>query len=274
MSDEITAEEKEALHNIKYELGLCVKWGVLTQNMLDALVQSMDMLVFLENENSNPSVVKSNPFEALFPKDQSLIKDSPNSAVLRRYVLLGLLKKLLGSMKTQINKELKNLLFTDLEASGTSEESEMAQNEIVATIYTGENRNCSHSNISIRQISPSKSPSAKEELHTYCKLCRQIVKREILSSTGSGSNKKHKERGFSHYYSEKRTGIQPRVCKHPSVIWKEGEEGNTALCSVCSDTIKNPQDFKWVSAGLEPYGDDPSQNEVLIITKPQKEMAI
>lgn len=280
LNNVLSESEKDTLHNIKYELGTCVKWGTLTENMFTAMLQSMDMLVFLENEKAEPRVVKRNPYEALFPKDQERLNGSHDKAAMfRRYILLHLLKKLLGSLKTYVNREidgievidedtemeLKSLLGTgadeeEMDLVGTTSSGE-GDREIVAKVSSAEDPDCRHNRLTMRQVWAGTSKSGLDELHKYCKECRRVIQVEVL-----GSKTKKSKRGWF---------FEPRECRHPRVRWQEGAEGKTAVCSVeeCGQVIPNPETYRWVKVGLEPYGDDPSQDEVIRIPACKEEAA-
>ena len=47
--------------------------------------------------------------------------------------------------------------------------------------------------------------------------------------------------------------------------WKEGEEGQTAICFECEEVAPDPGKYKWGAVGLEPYGDDPETDTLEVI---------
>lgn len=272
----LTNAETEALSNIKHELGLCVRWGAFTQQMLDGLLSSVDALVFLEEPKSDSKVVKRNPYDALFDRDKALINgSSEKSKLLRRYVLLQLAKKLLGSLKTQINQELKSFRHIDEDTEmelravmdeGPDEEEmdsvgEQKPGKVVGTVHLGEDRGCAHHRTTVRQVRANAAGSKREELRTVCKDCRQVIRIKVLESpTERGLTRRSRED------SKWPEFLEPAECVHPRVRWKAGQEGRIAICSKCDEEVPEPEKYEWSSVGLEPYGDDPDSDEIICLS--------
>lgn len=280
LESSLTEDEAGALHNIKHELGICIRWGALTDNMFEWLMSGMDGLVFLENEKSSTAVVKSNPYAALFDRDKKRISgDQERTQLARKYVLLHLLKKLLGSLKTRVNQEFEGIEIIDeeaeaelkaiLAASADEEEMDLAgetdlaagEREIVARITAGEERGCNHNHVTVRQIRADQSRSGTDELHQYCKDCRQVIQKDILKSIT-----KTKRRFLP--------DILPKTCPHSRVQWLEGQEGRVAICSSCKEKVPDPQTYHWTKVGLEPFGDDPQQDEFIRVPARKQESAV
>jgi hypothetical protein len=80
---------------------------------------------------------------------------------------------------------------------------------------------------------------------TYCKDCRTVV-----YSLRVEADRKDK-----------------RPCQHPGAEWVEGQEGKEAICTEasCQAPISNPETYHWVDAGLEPFDDDPTKDEVITL---------
>jgi len=80
---------------------------------------------------------------------------------------------------------------------------------------------------------------------TYCKDCRAVIAKVQVKA-----DRQHK---------------QP--CQHPGAEWVEGKEGQEAVCTEpsCRAPIPNPETYRWVEAGLEPYADDPTKDEVITL---------
>ena len=79
---------------------------------------------------------------------------------------------------------------------------------------------------------------------TECLRCRKT-----LSITKSGAKTNKKE----------------GPCQHSKAIWTPGKEGKEAQCSQCKAPIQDPGRFQWEAVGLEPLGDDPSLDEVIVV---------
>lgn len=260
----LTLNEADKLHNIKHELGLCIRWGGFTKQSLENLVEELDILVFSGDEDNSPGIVKRNPYAALFSSDQARINGPHKKAYLyRRYIFLLTIQKLLGSLKTLVKKEIAKIeILNDEDVKELQREEQMAnENEIVALVPIPEDRNCDHNRITIKQVDKKDTKSGYEELHKFCKECRQVIDVDIIGQTTQKKNRISSKKG------------PKKACKHPKVLWKENFEGKVALCSVCSKEVPNPEVYRWVEAGLEPYGDDPEQDEIIILeTEKLKEM--
>lgn len=274
--DEVFTEvDLENLLNIKQEISLSVKWGTLTQQMYRSLMDGMDTLVFLETEKDKPQTVNRNPYESLFPRDQALINGpTDKSKMARNIVLLHLLKKLLGALKTHVNKEFEKIETIDDFTEGElqeivqyghddPDEEEMdlvsslteeipADGEILALV---DHRECLHRRTTIKQIPSIKTASRMDELHTFCKDCKSFLALQKLNTRSISSRSK------DGWFNRK-----PAPCRHPNGTWKEGEEGTTAICSSCKEVVPNPDKFQWAKAGLEPFGDDPELDEIQSFT--------
>lgn len=274
--DEVFSEVNlEDLQAIKQELGLCINWKVLIDRMYHKMMGGMDSLVFIETEDDSPQVVKRSPYEALFERDKAYINGSnEKSRKARKYVLLMLLKKVLGGLKTRVNKEfekfetindsteneLQELIRYGFDApdeeemdlvSGLEEESEI-------TAGIDHRKSCEHRRVTVKQIPSTKTASRMDELHTFCKDCKSFLELKKLNSRSTG------KRSIDH--------SKPLLCQHRNGHWKEGEEGKIAICSSCDEIVPNPNKFEWLKAGLEPVGDDPDQDVLQHFSTNNKEM--
>jgi hypothetical protein len=263
----LTESDMEKLHNIKHELGICVRWGRFTKETLDSLLVDMDTLIFLKKDGEGTSV-KRNPYEALFENDKDLLLGaSGKSKLARQYVMLSLVKKLCGSLKTLINQELAGFEIIDEHIEGellhcvNIEESVLMSPadddspEITATLERGKvGSDCTHRRTTFRQVYAHEgTASDSDELHEFCKDCRRIVNVRVLSSKTAA---KRGGRALVNNFLK-------RACPHREGSWKKGEEGKVALCSSCGEPIPNPGKLNWVSVGLEPYGDNPEQDVIV-----------
>lgn len=270
-----TEVELENLINIKQEMSICIKWGVLTKHMYQNLLDNMDTLVFLETENEEPATVKRNPYESLFARDQAVINGPTDKAqISRKIVLLYLLKKLLGALKTHVNQELEQIKTINDSAEGELQEmilygvddpdeeemdlvselndEDTTRGEILAVV--DHRPTCMHRRTTIRQIPSTKTASRMDELHTFCKDCKAALGLQKMNTrTTLQRSREWLDRG-------------PKVCYHPNGTWKEGEEGKTAICSSCKGVVPNPNKFRWEEVGLEPFGDDPELDEIQSFT--------
>jgi hypothetical protein len=252
--------------------------------MFDALLAGMDQLVFLEESGIDPEVVKRNPYNALFPADQYTINGpSEKSQLSRRYVLLKLLKKLLGALKTQVNKEIEKIVAlddadyrtlaelaekeADLLAPADEEETDMVppveddELEIVAKVDT-KSSPCSsdHRRTSCTQVPHTHTKSTCDELHTYCKDCGDLVGIRVLKSRGLRNGSRR-----ASWRRRAKTRV-PEKCGHKNAHWGEGETGRIAYCAdpKCNERLSDVQtaSMLWEAAGLEIYGDKPADDEI------------
>jgi hypothetical protein len=274
--DQVFGEvDLENMQSIKKELGLCINWKVLIERMYHKLMGGMDSLIFLETEENEPQVVNRNPYEALFERDKAQINGSDDkSQAARKYVLLMTLKKVLGGLKTHVNKEFEKFETIDDFTEGELQElirygfddpdeeemdlvTELHEDmEIVADIDHG--KVCLHRRTTVKQIPSTKTASRMDELHTFCKDCKDFLELKKLNSRSTGKR--------SIDYSK------PAPCQHRNGFWKEGEEGKTALCSDCNTVVGDPSKFEWMKAGLEPLGDNPELDELQHFSVNLKEM--
>jgi hypothetical protein len=267
--DQVFSEDElENLQSIKLELGLCINWDTLIEGMYQMLMGGMDTLVFIETESDSPQVVKRSPYDALFDRDKALINGSDEkSQTARKHVLLMILKKLLGALKTRVNKESEKIETIDDFTEGELQEiirygydepdeeemdlvtalkDEPEQGEIIAAV--DHRKDCPHRRQTVKQIPSTKTESRMDELHTFCKDCKSFL--EIQKLKTRTTSRKFKDWG------------KPLPCQHRNGHWKDGEEGKTAICSSCEEVVPNPEKFEWSKAGLEPVGDDPEQDVI------------
>ena len=268
LNELFTEDELGNLRDIKMELGLCINWKAFIEHTYQVIMGNMDALVFLETEKNTPQVVSRNPYEALFKPDQVRINGpDKKSQKARKYVLLMIMKKLLGALKTRMKKEVDGFEYIDDEDAGELQEMihygydepDEEEMDFVSALQDGQERgeiiagvdhrqDCRHLRKTIKQIPSTKTKSRMDELHTFCKGCKKPLKVRKLDTRTIGK----RIRGQN----------KPMPCQHRHGHWKDGEEGKTALCTVCKEVVPNPKKFEWLKAGLEPVGDDPSKDEI------------
>lgn len=253
LDDYLGSEDQETLDFIRRETNQLIRWGELINESFPPMLDA------IENVFNTGAHTKKVPLDNLLDIDlESLYGDDPRSKVRRRYVFLHLLKKLLGGLKTRVNQELKEIIFlssededdlTDiLEEGGEDDVRTGGETQIIASLEA-DGGVCEHPRTKIRRITGSMSEAL---LETYCKDCRKVVMtKQVQGTTKLGLSQSRKK------------DKKPKVCTHSSAHWKEGEEGRTAICSDCQGIVPNPQKFEWIKAGLEPFGDDPEQDEVI-----------
>lgn len=275
----LTVEELERLRSIKYEVNNSINWKELVDFTLSCLTEDMHELIHTGIEG----FVKRPPLGQLFPVEKDFLSEGRNPELYEEWLTLMLVKKLLGAMKTKVKKRMKDIPTLDNEEEmelqnlvdgfgdfGPEDEEEDGvlgltsrppnDEAIIARLHQGKKSPCKHTRTQIRQIKANKR---QEKLQVFCRDCREIVEETLIKLKGKkGKKAKGKTKPVE-------------ACKHNSVRWVRGQEGQTAECAVkngnkygCGTKITDPnqlQNMSWARAGLEPYGDDPLQDEVIVI---------
>ena len=112
--------------------------------------------------------------------------------------------------------------------------------------------NCHHTRTTITFVTGSDGLQYKR---IYCKSCRRVVKRTNVSKPKKTLTEKERE---EEYEKLKET------CEHKQVLWVQGKEGKEAYCTHCDfSPVPEPGKYNWSYVGLEPYGDEPTKDEVI-----------
>lgn len=259
----LTEDDLETLKSIRYDLNAQVNWRELVRESFPAMVLTMETILF------EPSQKNTAPVESLFPAAQDWLEEPEKGEVRRHFLTLLLLKKLLGALKTRVNKELQNIpqltLEQELDLRDYAQEKNELQEEgdmlhqrfdfpregkphirasMVRTSSEYDAKSCPpHVRIAVTKI----HRNGKRFKRTYCKDCRRELSLELLTK-------------------ETETALQ---CQHKAAEWVEGQEGKVAKCSApnCDYIMPNPEKFLWREAGLEPFGDDPGADEVVVLNE-------
>jgi hypothetical protein len=290
------------LADIKQELSRTIRWGRVLDGAFGPIFRNLETLILGGGEE----VAKKNPpTDSLFPRQRDFILSEEKSQIRRHYVVLMLMKKLLGGLKTRVNQALANIpTLDDLEADRLMaladefdrgeqdftrwsfpqerpeepdpevEERRFRKPEITAslglerydgrapirTLELGDGGPCTHVRTRIRLLRADGENRSCDELQEYCRDCRNVISTRLVTPSTLGKRLKAARR-------QKRD--QP--CQHRYVEWVPGQEGKAARCcdkKGCTHTITDEeklQTFQWEKAGLEPYGDVPDQDEVIIL---------
>lgn len=284
----LTEDEKASLLSIKRDLGANIRWGKVVAKALGPILCNLENVIF----EGGKGLVKRVPIEALFPSKKRTLETGTKAQLSRHFVLLHLTKKLLGALKTRVNQALSDIriigfdeetklleILTDPgETSGTEldqkfsrwvneggedprEEaryaktpSPLSEAEVQAQLALDNLGPCEHARTVVRRVKAKGRGRSCDTLETLCKDCHTATETRLVAQIRKGSKKKKDE-----------------PCKHRYLQWVEGQEGQVAECSDkegCEYRISDPEilkTFQWESVGLEPPGDDPSQDEVAII---------
>lgn len=261
----LTADDQEELQGIYKRVSKQISWDRVLDNAFPLLLELAEELVETETMCKNAS-----PWDDTLESEQILFDNGDDKVMARRHsLLLMLAKKLLGGLKTRVNQSMGDIrilsqdeetelvavideaeelereirLDEDDEEVLDEEENEVARTEVVAQVDIAPEGDCRQSGRHVRTTVRWKRKNDDMIRETYCKDCRQIV--ESIAA--------------------QKTKLEPKQCRHPGAEWVDGKEGEEARCTECQEPIPNPETYHWVDAGLEPYGDDPSQDEAITL---------
>ncbi len=248
----LTEDERTELVSIRHQLSEDIDWKDLVASMKGELLCVMDGVII----EGNCSKVR--PFDVLRNTEQNyLYGDHENVDTRKRFVMLLLIKKLLGALKQGVKKDLDaivgDLLDYEVEtklksiADGTLFEEDGIELTAVVTPQA-DGTTCFHVHKTVRKIAADGKGRKFDVLQTRCRSCGEDIGKPRVC--GSPSRVTFKD---------------PNICRHEEAEWKEGEEGQTAICFDCGDVTPNPGKYKWVEVGLEPLGDDPAQDVMEVI---------
>lgn len=284
LSSSLTEEDQIDLIRIKQTLNEYIRWGKVADKVFGPILKSMENIIFNGEENlvkNKCNIVNFSPTDMLYDSEREFLEEGDKAMLRSHYIVVLFTKKLLGVLKTKLNQHLKNIRILNFEEEfealceiedeelikKTRKEDEEFSNQTVNAEFSIEgnsmqpvqnqgivdyvnmvgNWNCKHVRTKAKQINSHNNSSSY--LETYCKDCHTVVKRVYL-----------------------KTFIKKNeVCQHRYAEWVEGKEGKIARCADkvgCVHHIteeKKLNKIKWESVGLEPYGDDPSKDEIIIL---------
>lgn len=264
LDSSLTEEEVERLFGVKREINANIRWGRVVDEALGPILHSMESVIF----GGLSKLVKHPPLTSLFPAERAFLEQGDKAQLTKHYITLLLTKKLLGALKTRVNQAVDDIpVMSDEEVEGIrnllepEEERRPMEPQVADLIGDGEESSvCRHVRTTMRRVISDDLGAEGEDncdaLQTYCKDCRNVVRTVLVAKTRVGGKKKKKK---------------DKPCQHRYLAWVEGQEGQVAQCCDkvgCKHQIDDPEilkTFKWESAGLEPYGDDPSRDEVITL---------
>jgi hypothetical protein len=263
LSEFLTQEDwAEVLSNYK-DISSQVRWGRVVDKLFADLLNQAHNLVFESGDWSDAQYSKSDMWHLPTDAEKRLYEDGTPKGMQRQHLLLLLVtRKILGIMKTKTKQGLKDLpVLTEEEElelqeyqdaamwGDVEEENQAAQeSEVVARLEREEpadlslEGDCLQGGKHIRTVMRHRRRDDEVYFETFCKDCRKVVESVKYE-------KPERHRG---------------PCQHEHATWVPGREGVEAVCSnpKCKETIPNPETYEWADVGLEPFGDDPSQDEV------------
>lgn len=287
LASNVLPSEYEDLMSQRYELNDAILWKKVETACFKELLEFVEKMLF------KPSAfTKVLPTSNLFDDGDFLndVKGGGARETLRRHFLtLHSVKKILGILKTRVKEEL-NVIQT------VSPEEEAELYEIIEVVSRKKYQGREDQEVIPLPLLQFKTPPEEENmgeiivsrgkierkklerncLHTYirttyrkdvqgvtheervCKMCDSwLGEDEITPLTARITKKKDK-----------------RDCKHQTAEWVPGKEGKVARCGElgCEFILKKAHTYKWREAGLEPFGDDPSKDEILLFGEHKAEV--
>ena len=161
--------------------------------------------------------------------------------------MLLLIKKLLGALKQSVRKDLDGILEDILDFEVEDELKSIAEGrelgaedemDVVAVVTPQSDGTikCFHTHKTVRKIPADGKGRKLDVLQTQCRRCGEdIGKPRVCGSPFKGTLK------------------DPKKCRHEEAEWKEGEEGQTAICFECEEVAPDPGKYKWGAVGLEQH---------------------
>jgi hypothetical protein len=268
LTSHLTEAERDKVFDIYKDISAEIRWGRVLAEMFPNLLDAVQDVIFGLNDFKSNRYVKRNPWEAI-QADTSLFEDGDEKAMSRRHLLLlYLTKKLLGVAKTKVNLEVADIpvlgpqeesdLLDIVQAAEEREEEQVmaraeldADHEVTAelererVIDLSPDGDCRQNGRHVRTEVRYRRKNDESFSEQYCKDCRQVVKKTVFKGSGAP--------------------VKVENCEHPGAEWVEGKEGKEAICTKCQGPIPNPETYQWATAGLEPYGDDPTKDEAITL---------
>lgn len=287
----LTEDEVIQLGDIRHQISKNIMWNALGENVYKDFQGSV-VDILAKGYCRLPGALP-----ALTTTEEKFLTDGVKGELRQRWVILSLTRKLLGLLKQRLVKEMSEIGYLDceeeaelLEITGDLEDEVTSEiqaslelgpqvphhnaplertmaatlaerqarlqirpadvDQLIEDLTTAEfyptSGECSHADVLIRRIpADGKERSCPQEL-TVCRDCAAVLDSKLIAEV------------------EGKAIIDPAYCSHKAVNWKPGEEGKTALCDLCGKEV-SPEGYKWADVGLEPPGDDPTQDEVIVL---------
>lgn len=274
----LSEDELDRLKSIRHDISLNIRWGEVTDTLFETFMSEVEELIFV---GAPKGLLKQPPLDKLFPVERSFLLEGHSPDLYKKWLVLMLVKKMLGSLKTKVNRHLKTIPILDSDeeqelqdivdgqrTSAFDEEEEDGvfgmtsrppeDDELIARLHRGPRTSICppHSRTRCKQIKDGK----QNKIQTFCLDCQSVIGEYLLPPKGKKGKKGKK--------AKKAKKDEP--CAHNVLRWVSGKEGKVAQCvrRDCETLVTDPEKLKriqWHKAGLEPYGDDPSQDEIMVL---------
>jgi hypothetical protein len=250
----LTEDEKEELVAIRHQLSEKIDWGNLVSSMKAELMCLIDGVI------SDGTCSREIPFDHLRETEQDFLNgEHDNGDTRKRFVMLLLIKKLLGALKQDVGKTLDRIVEDTLDYEDevalkrVVDQGAEDEVEVSAVIAPQEDGTiCFHLHKTVRKIPADGKTRKVDVLQTQCRKCGEDIGKPRICR--------------SHRFSDSATTpVSPKTCQHSEAEWEEGSEGQKAICFDCGEEAPDPGKYKWADVGLEPYGDVPDEDELEVI---------
>lgn len=288
LRDYLTEADVEDLRGMRHDMNFHLRWGRIVNECFPAMLQTMESVLF----ESSP-LVKKKPIDSLFPHVRAKLEDPEKGELMRQFLVLEFTRKLLGALKTRVNQEIRNLpylteeqeerLLEEGDLRAELEEMDLLANPVFQPLGPDEVLSEDEETVEETDDMEADLPPRSDEVNIFSYLTRHRKQSESSSAcehvrttvsypkTSKGTTRREYCKDCRQVVSEVWTGSKvtdkSAVCKHSHAEWVPGKEGKEARCAnpECQAPIENPARFTWEKAGLEPFGDDPSKDEVLVL---------
>ena len=234
LDNSLTEEDFSQLHILFHELSASIKWGNMVEKYLKPFLTDMENVVF----NNTYKLTKRGeiPFHKLFIIEQELIEQKQ---LYKNYIMLMLVKKLLGALKTRVNQFLDDIPSLTLD-----QEDELR--EIIESIEDGQhedNGNIYDSEIH-RKFFNRNQEFDEEEMDLIQEQSEQVWG---LQTPISGYEDYHTEKGIMITADFTRLESDTNCHHHRTVTTLVTEGGIEYLrekCKSCRSILKNQETIK------------------------------
>lgn len=284
LASNVLPSEYEELMGQRFELNDAIRWKQVEARSFKDLVEFTEEVLFEPTEFS-----RFLPTSNLFDKGAFLgdVENGGDRETLRRHFLTLLTaKKILGILKTRVKAELDAIqsispsreeeLIGIMEGARAKTSQKEEDREVIPLPppkskvlpeeeSTGEivmsvkvkgkkpKKDCPHSHTRKTYRNDVQGITHEE---VFCKMCSSWLSEEEVTPLTARISKRKKD------------------CEHRHAEWVPGQEGKVARCAEphCGFILERAHTYRWQEAGLEPFGDDPSKDEVLFFGGNEMEM--
>lgn len=261
-------EEMAFFSGVRHEFSHQIRWKALIKLTMTVLESLMRSCLSRRGVDFPPLAwLKQDPRPSLLNAEREFLDHPHRSALRQKYVGLLLLRKLLGGVKQEVDRRIREIEpvsimaeveqfqeLSDLSGQEAEQIHELVLNGEVQTpfpidetlepvkggymvrggVAVQASGSCKH----IHKVMTQKRDKRLKTKITSCRDCG--LKLSAVVEPGK---------------------LAPCPCQ--DAVWVKGKEGKEAICDKCQAPIQDPGRFLWVLAGLEPVGDDPTKDQII-----------